>query len=673
MKKRLIFMFICAFINCYFINSQSINNVDNWTDYLNEMASETEDEEQAEILYADLSYLSEHPYDLNSVTFEQLKRLPFLSDVQIENLLNHRLRYGRMVSVYELKNVESMDLQTISLLLPFVYIGDKTVDKRKISFDNLLKYGSNELQIRYDQCFQQKKGYQAYSDSVLQRYPNRKYLGEPFYHSIRYVYDFDERIQLGFSVEKDEGEPFLNQTHQGYDYYSGYILLKDLNKWLKTMVVGDYKVSFGQGLVVSNDFILSRTAAVTNGERRSYGFRRHYSTNENDFFRGAAATMAIAKVNVSLFYSHKKMDASVDSMNIRSLKTDGLHRLPREREKMNLVPMQTVGANVRYVSPDLCIGMTALSYSFGRFEMQPDPKPYNLFYFRGSKNTDVSVDYLLKNRYIKFFGETAISSNKAIATLNGLQLTPVSYCTFLLLQRYYDRRYQAFYGRSFGQSSTVQNEQGVYLGMQWTPVARWKFSAYADFFRFPWIKFDTSSPTEGKEWMIQTDYTSGKTMAFYIRYRQKQREKSKQQRLRYQLLVNASESLQLKTSLDGTLFNVENNRSKGFMIAQSIGWRPVSELFQSDMYVAYFRTDDYYSRITSYEKNILYAFNMPSFYGRGVRAALSLRWNCFHNRLSFSVKYANTWYFDRDKIGTDSEEIAGKRKSDLYALVRWKF
>lgn len=79
-------------------------------------------------MYADLSYLIEHPFDLNAVTEEQLKRLPFLSDRQIEQLLSYRKRYGNMVSIYELKNIEDIDFQTISLLLPFVYIGDNLVE-----------------------------------------------------------------------------------------------------------------------------------------------------------------------------------------------------------------------------------------------------------------------------------------------------------------------------------------------------------------------------------------------------------------------------------------------------------------------------------------------------------------------------------------------------------------
>lgn len=47
---------------------------------------------------------------------------------------------------------------------------------------------------------------------------------------------------------------------------------------------------------------------------------------------------------------------------------------------------------------------------------------------------------MLKSNRIKFYGETALSKNGAISTLNALQLTPASYISFLVLYRYYDRR-----------------------------------------------------------------------------------------------------------------------------------------------------------------------------------------------------------------------------------------
>jgi len=686
MKRLFIILSIILLINSYYANSQIEYSVDKWMEYVEELALETEDTERIESLYADLSYLTEHPFDLNAVTEEQLKRLPFLSDRQIEQLLSYRKRYGNMVSIYELKNIEDIDFQTISLLLPFVYIGDNLVEKRLLTVKNLLKYGRNELQIRYDQCFQQKKGYGEQTDSILLLYPNRKYRGEPFYHSLRYSYTFEDRLQAGFVAEKDVGEPFWNAYHKGYDFYSAHLFLKDIN-WLKSLAIGDYKMSFGQGLVISNDFSPSRTAVVAQAERRTNGFRRHFSTNEQDFFRGVASTITIKNLDISVFYSYRKMDAAVDSLTFTSLKTDGLHRLQRDWEKRKTITMQVYGGNIRYATPHFHVGLTALSYSFGKFKMDPDPKPYNLFYFKGSNNFNIGVDYMLKSNRIKFYGETSLSKNGAISTLNALQLTPASYISFLVLYRYYDRRYQALFGNAFSQGSTVQNEQGVYMGLQLTPIAHWKLSVYADLFRFPWLKYGIDAPSGGQEYMAQIDYTPSRNFSTYLRYKYRQKEKNgtfendnllrinpyKQHRIRFQQVYNFSSPFIFKTSLDGILFDDPIKKlNKGIMISQSIGWKPTTLPLQMDGYLAWFHTDDYNSRVSSYEKNILYAFNMPSFYGDGMRFALTFRLDIW-KRLSLSAKLAHTHYWDRDLIGTDTEEISGSDKTDLYALLRWKF
>ena len=150
MKRMFINLLVYLLISSYQLKSQTLYSVDKWMEYIEEMASETEDEERIEALYTDLSYLTEHPFELNTVTEGQLKRLPFLSDLQIRELLEYRSRYGKMLTLYELKNVEAFDLETISLLVPFIYISEIIVDKRPITVKNLLKRGSNNLQIRYD-------------------------------------------------------------------------------------------------------------------------------------------------------------------------------------------------------------------------------------------------------------------------------------------------------------------------------------------------------------------------------------------------------------------------------------------------------------------------------------------------------------------------------------------
>ena len=113
MKRMFINLLMYLLISSYQLKSQTLYSVDKWMEYIEEMASETEDEERIEALYTDLSYLIEHPFELNTVTEGQLKRLPFLSDLQIRELLEYRSRYGKMLTLYELKNVEAFDLAYI--------------------------------------------------------------------------------------------------------------------------------------------------------------------------------------------------------------------------------------------------------------------------------------------------------------------------------------------------------------------------------------------------------------------------------------------------------------------------------------------------------------------------------------------------------------------------------
>ena len=672
MNKLFIKLLILLLITSYKANSQTIVPVDNWMDYLESMATDTENQQQAETLFTELSYLTEHPYNINLVTADDLQRLPFLTDKQIEELCNYREKYGQFVSLYELKQLVTFDFTTIGLILPFVYIEDQK--DNQFNGKKRKEYGKSEIHLRYDQGFQQKKGYINYPDSVLEASPNKKYRGEPYYHSLRYSYTRGSHIQLGVLGEKDAGEPFLTNGRKGYDYYSAHLLIKEIGV-LKSLAIGDYKVSFGQGLVISNDFSPSRSSQVLQTKRRTNGFRRHFSTNETDFFRGVASTIALNKVDLSFFYSQRKLDATADSMLITSFKTDGLHRLPRENDKKGTVSTHTAGGNIRYATAPFSVGFTVVGYYFGDKRIEPEQKPYNVFAFRGNSAMNMSVDYQLKIKKVTFYGETALSQNGALATLHGLQLSPASYISWLVSHRYYDKRYQAFYGNAFGQNSSVQNEQGVYLGMQLFPEASWRLSMYADFFSFPWLKYGVDTPSSGKEYMAEAVYTPRNKLSFSIRYQQKETESTQincRQRLRLQTIYAPSSTVTLRTTLNGTLYSNSPEESLGWMISQSLGFKPSSFPFQLDGYLSYFDTDDYYSRITSYEKNLLYSFSMPSYYGKGLRLALSFKAEIV-KKLSFSAKIGWAHYYDRELIGSDLEEISGKNKMDLNTLICWKF
>ena len=76
----------------------------------------------------ELSHRLQEKINLNTATNEQLEMFPFLSDIQIENLLAYIYLHGEMETIYELQLVEEMDKETIERLLPFVRVSKSRKD-----------------------------------------------------------------------------------------------------------------------------------------------------------------------------------------------------------------------------------------------------------------------------------------------------------------------------------------------------------------------------------------------------------------------------------------------------------------------------------------------------------------------------------------------------------------
>ena len=99
---------------CYEIYSQEISSVDKWEEYIEELFEDSEENpESLEKLYNDLSSLSENPINLNKATVDQLRQIPFLSEMQILNILDYQKKQREFVSIFELKNIPFLDMETI--------------------------------------------------------------------------------------------------------------------------------------------------------------------------------------------------------------------------------------------------------------------------------------------------------------------------------------------------------------------------------------------------------------------------------------------------------------------------------------------------------------------------------------------------------------------------------
>lgn len=670
-----------------------------WRVLVEQMAEEEGARADAiENLYEELLYLERHPMDLNRVSRDQLERFPLLSSEQVLSLMEFLEENRPLYTVYELRNVPRLDYRIVELILPFFRVdeaeGVRVQDWERVReqdrvwekpFD-FLKKARHEVQGRFDKTLTERAGYRALPDSLLERYPNRNYLGEDFYTSLRYSLSYYNKLQVGFTAEKDAGEPFFVKGYRkGYDHHGVHLMLRDVGK-LKTVVLGDYRLSFGQGLVLNNDFMGSKAWVTDNIARRTQQPKRHFSTAESGFFRGAAVAAQLGDISLTAFYSSRWIDANLnDQGEITSLKVDGLHRTPLEMEKRKNTWEQVSGANITYRHGRFQVGASGVYYRYNR-SFNPVLRSYNQYYLRGSDNWNAGIDYSYQLPGFIFAGETAIARNGSVATINMVQYRPSGILNLSLLHRHYPISYNALHAQAFSEGSRVQNERGLYVGVGSQPLPKFSVTAYIDLIRFPWVLYGVDTPSKAIDFYLLGSYSFSRGKFLEARYKLKRKEKNRAvpdvsarsvipyttNKLRLRYSHDQGRGWSFRSTADMAAYSEKNSSAEfGYMISQSVSYRGKAPL-TGDAYLAWFDADSYNARLYSYERNLLSTFYMPSFYGKGIRFALSAKYQLLPG-LALSVKLGHTRYFNRDTIGSGTELIDGNRRTDLFTYLVWKF
>lgn len=657
-----------------------------WREWVEQLAEEGIDNSTIEKMYDELLQWENDPMDLNKVTLKQLENFPLLSSNETSAIYQFLEKNRPVYSVYELWNVPSLEFNTVARILPFFYVGENKIKNTPPTPAKIIKSSRHEIQFRFDKTLSNRSGYQNYPDSILARYPNRRYNGEDFYSSLRYSLQYNDRLQLGFIAEKDAGEPFFKKNYpKGFDHYGAYLLLKQIGI-IKTFILGDYRLSLGQGLILNNDFLTGKTWGNDNIARRTLEPKRHFSTAENGFFRGMATTIGFGKLSITGFLSNRHFDGNLsDNGEITSFKTDGLHRTLLEISKKNNSKELVTGGNLNFRNNRLQMGISALYYHFNRI-FNPVLKTYNQYMSRGSSGWNASIDYSWQLPGMIFAGETALAENGAVATLNTLQYRFSDLLSMSLLYRHYPISYNALYGQAFSENSKVQNERGLYLGTGWNPFSHCNISAFIDLVRFPWPKYGTDAPSEATDIYLLGTYNFSESSTVEIRYKYKQKEKNapypdeknksvlpySTHKLRFRFLSTFLDYWNYRLSIDGVKYQQKHFPSEnGYLISQNLSFRKNNPV-NADAFISWFNADTYNARVYSYERNIMNTYYMPSFYGKGYRAALSVKYS-FSNNFSLSIKWGYTHYLNKDSIGSGTEKINGDSRTDLFTYLKWRF
>ncbi len=649
-----------------------------------------------EAIYEVMLQVYLNPISINEADAETLQATYLLNQNQIASLIAYRNEFGPFISLYELQAVPEFDLVTITNLIPFLTLGNQNSGRTKSFLERIKVEEQAYFIFRQRKTWETRKGFSA-ADTSSNGNISPRYLGDPNDLYLRFRVQHSRDFSLGFTLDKDAGEQFTwdrKTARYGFNFLSFHLTRYELGKW-KTVSLGDFQVSFGQGLVFGAGYGFGKGAeTITTIRRSSIGITPYTAALEFGFFRGVGATYRHKNFQSSWIASFAPRDGriaqSLDTLNqseslITSFSESGLHRTESEISTKNRLRELSLGTNLQLNSSNrkLHVGTNILFTKFDR-PWQRTPTPYNQFEFKGSQNLLGSIysSYNWRNFYL--FGESAISKSGGNGTVLGFITSLSKQVDFSFLWRSYDRNFHSFYGNAFAEGSRAINERGAYLGIQIKPNLKWKINSYFDVFRFPWLKYRVYSPSIGQEWLTRISYQPNRNLLAFFQIRNERKERnlsdSGEPALLYQLAtINKTNGLvSLEYQVSKVLFirsrilfsQVKFNgvTTKGFLLLQDVSYS-FNKLRLTGR-ISLFDTDDYENRQYAYENNVLWTFSLPANSGQGMRYYMLGQYQ-ITDQLTGYFRFARTNYTDRASIGSGLQTIPVPHQTETTLLLRY--
>ena len=653
-----------------------------WDDFVERYHSFDEDAND-DITFEELLEIHNNKININNTSEMELSALPFLTISQIRDILYYISTNGNMASLGELLFITSLDKDTRAFMQLFCYAGNSP---KKVTPTLLLKKARNEVIIRTDIPLYEQEAYKSHTKEEKDASQNKYYNGSNLYHSFRYKLNSMDHLALGIQAEKDMGE-------KGIDYISAYAQIQDFG-CVQNAIIGNYKVSFGQGLVVNTGANFGKFMSLGQTDRMDKGITKHSSTSENNHFTGGGITLRRKGLLLSTYISRRNADGNIskDSTSITSLKTDGLHRTNLEASKKSNLGVTDFGGNIHWGNDNIQLSATI---AFTHYSLQLMPK-YNtkssLYRYYNAKGKDFlaySLSYGYRHKRWAILGETASSNKGGIASINSFHWNINSSNTLTLIQRYYSYKYVAINGNAFGENSSPQNEEGIFINWNNKSLKKTAIESHVDFYYFPWIKYQVSSSSHGFDWLLQISYSPQKTFDLSLRYKFKCKQKdfilhkskddtlktllyNRSHNIRFSCSYKATDKLTFKTTLFGTAIDFDpNSKEYGYAIGEQIQWQNTGQKIRFNLSATYFDTDTYNARIYSYEPSLLYSFGISSYYDKGCNvvafASIPIISNIF-----LTGKIGTTYYFNKKTIGSGPQTINKNHKEYIQLQIRWK-
>ncbi|KXX68239.1 hypothetical protein [Flammeovirga sp. SJP92] len=605
-----------------------------------------------------------NPRNLNKLKTWELQTLFGLTYEEISSFKAYKKSFGAFVSTNELKRVEGWNDDLVQLVKSCTYVS------------NFNEEGlSRKEQLKVPDLHYSLTNF-GFSTPASKGFLQNHYLGAPAYFQQKLLWSKRNNYSFGLTIQQDKGEVWdwnPSKSHFGFDFTSAHINVQN-DGFIRQLLIGDYQMIGGQGLVFGGGYFLGKGGdPILNITRAVSEARPYTSVTESGFFRGGlVALQPLNNVKLTLVGSYKKLDAyASDTTRVVS---NGLHRTATEIEKRSQIALMSVGGRVDSHFKALNIGCNFLRNQYSNY-IDLGSRKDSLSVFEGKYSSNLSLDFNYYWRNISFFSEVARSSFGGTAFIFSTYVSLKKGLDLVFSYRGYDHNYLSLFGNSLSESTNTTNEEGFYIGLKWKKGKKFLVEGYLDLYSFPFPTYRNDVGVEGIEFRSRSKLKVNSNTSLFLNISMFDRGKyiTQEDYFKSVLIQETSQKATFGALIEEHRITLKPvvqvhlyqglEESFGYLLAQDVS----AQLFDNlkiDTRVAYFSTDDYNSRLYSYEKNLQYVFSFPPYYGRGWKNYVLLKYK-LSKRFRLTGRWSYTFYQDREEIGSGWDEIDGNSKHDF--------
>lgn len=583
-------------------------------------------------------------------------------------------KYSEMYDIYSRKNIHINDVEEYIFEHPgfgpielFNTFGFKNADAGFL--ENIVKYDK----IKFEQIIKKD------NFSTL----NKDFIGNEYKHSSRFELE-KRNFVMGGLIEKDIGEK------SAFDNKKIFLRLDNFLRF-KRVIIGDFKIKFGQGLTVYQGMgVFKGGDPIYPVKKRVSAIRKNNSFTEESGFRGIALNKEFNFGGIYLFYSNKNRDANLSETNkVTSLYLSGYHRTENENGKKGNLKEITYGGRVEFfIRKQMKFGVNFYDTKYDK-EFAINSEQRQTFNFTGNHHNLISLDSDIFFNNTNIFFEYALDKNRKNAIILGM-LSKLNRISSAIIYRNYETGFTSFFENGFSESQNyTKNEKGCYFGIQYKNESI-KINGYYDLFKYSWRSYFNHMPIKGYEFLLTFEYKLNKYSNLKIKYKSKNKEENQKLVSNFNLITNSLKNykrryirvehyykqkvFRYKFGLEYSFYSENSSQIKsekfyfktdGTIIENYLVLTPMADL-EIALWHVYHLSGTNFILFYKFEHDLPGQFNVNPFSGRGDKKYVKLNYNLNQNvKLVFKIS-------EKREFGSEDIPVPEQRVYSLHLNIMKK-